>query len=105
MLYAADAILPPPCPPDPNEQAMLTTYIHYRKMLIYAAQGKTTQAGNEYLVLNQLASWHPAYPFKELANDFWKEYQASQNLGTACSKTRENVHDNYDVFADSIGMS
>ena len=91
-----------PSPPDPDEKETLTAYIHYRKILIYTAQGKHEEALEEYLALTKLSPNEPGYAYKGLAAVFWKKYQNTQDLATACIKTQMFAHENYDEIFNPI---
>lgn len=97
-----DLPIPTPAPVDPNEKETLTAYVHYRKMLIYTAQGKHDEALAEYMTVMKLTPEQPGYAYKGLAITFWKKYQNTQDLAAACIVTREYADEHDEEIYDPI---
>ena len=84
------AIRPTPLPsilPDPNEYPNLAAYSWYRILLLNVVLGKTTDAKS---VLDTLNNEYPIEQaggiYTELANKFWKRYNAEKDIGSACER-------------------
>lgn len=98
----AEQPTPTPVPVDPNEKETLTACVHYRKMLIYTAQGKPGEALAEYMTVMKLSPGQPGYAYKGLAITFWKNYQNTQDLAAACIVTREYAYEHDEEIYDPI---
>jgi len=76
--------------PDPNERPTLSAYARYRILLLHVAQGNLREARIVYTTLQEkFPSGAVGYPYTELATIFWKTYDATKKVATACEKAVE----------------
>jgi hypothetical protein len=73
--------------PDPNEYPHLAAYARFRIMLLHLRRGYLPEAQTVYDTLQaRFPLGQPGHAFAELAQAFWEQYQASQDMGQACGK-------------------
>ena len=72
---------------DPTEKHILQAYTSYRIMLTQFMLGQPDQAEATYnkLLVDYKTQTDVSAVF-DMTNDFWQEYQASKNIGSACAK-------------------
>ncbi len=76
-------------PDDPEEYLVLSAYVRYKISLIYLAQGKESQALEEYEMLRQnYPKGVPGYEFAQMAKTFWDDYRNGRDLIAACANAR-----------------
>lgn len=70
-----------------NEYDQLSAYARYRIMIIYLKQGWESDAETVYQSLIEIyPQGSSGYPYSELANEFWNEFQISHDLILSCNQ-------------------
>jgi len=91
-----------PPEPLPEERVNLSAYATYRLMVLGVLNGDLEGAKDQFQSLQRRAdddtAWHL---FSGLANEFWLEYQASHDMGTACSRAAAFV-DSSPVYLEEV---
>lgn len=79
---------PLPVPmPDPAERPHLAAYARYRITLLYLRQGMMAEAQAAYDTLQkEFPEGKAGHVYAELAAAFWTEYQATLDIGKACTQ-------------------
>jgi tetratricopeptide (TPR) repeat protein len=73
--------------PDQNEYYHLAAYSHFRIMLLHILNDSFSDAEIIYKsIQDQFPEGDPAHLHAEMAQVFWDEYLASNNIGQSCSK-------------------
>ncbi|PKN93352.1 MAG: hypothetical protein CVU44_10710 [Chloroflexi bacterium HGW-Chloroflexi-6] len=87
MAEHAGNATPTPLPYDNSEYQYLSAYAHYRIMLIYAKQGRLSEANQTYTTLQEnYPNGEKGYVTADLAAIFWNEFQNTQDIASSCSK-------------------
>jgi len=69
---------PKPPAPDPTEYERLVAYATYRMMILHVNLGEMDAAQVQYAALQKKFPYgNPAYPYVEMATEFWQAYQSS----------------------------
>jgi hypothetical protein len=90
----------------PNEQSMLRAYALYRLMLAYAYADQPTAALNTYTALvEENPQGYPSHVYTLVGTAFWRTYQTTNNLHTACVEALESASANPQsvLFLNSYG--
>jgi hypothetical protein len=91
-----------PPEPDPYERVSLSAYATYRLMLLGILSGDDESAKTEFDKLQQNDQTDTAwYVFSGLANEFWQEYQGSNDLVAACGRAVAFVESS-PVYQDEV---
>lgn len=70
-----------------KEYDQLSAYARYRIMIIYLKQGWESDAETVYQTLIETyTQGRLGYPYSELANEFWNEFQISHDLILSCNQ-------------------
>ncbi len=73
--------------PDPTERPRIEAYSRYRILLLHIVRGYIPEAKTVYDTLQKkFLAGQVGYGYAEMATKFWNEYNASQNIGTACGR-------------------
>jgi hypothetical protein len=91
---------PTPFPIDFHEYPNLAAYARYRMMLLHTVMGQAKTAQVDYdLLVNAYPDGKDGSIYADMASAFWKNYQASKNIQSACGQTIKFAGDNpYKVF-------
>lgn len=83
---SAPTITPPT--PDNDEYYYLAAYSRYRIMVLHILRGWIEEAQTVYDTLQEkFPEGQVGHPFAEMATAFWNEYQVSENIEQACSRS------------------
>lgn len=82
----------PPLTPDKNERPILGAYSMYRIVLVYLVRNQPDEAKMAYdELITTFSSDNSVDAIVQLAIIFWKEFQTSGSLGSACSKAVDHI--------------
>lgn len=89
----------PPLTPDKNERPILSAYSMYRIVLVYLVRNQPDEAKMAYdELIATFSSDNSVDAIVQLAIIFWKEFQTSGSLGSACSKAVDHIIDYPDIL-------
>ena len=85
--------------PDLLEYPNLAAYARFRILLLHLLRGYLTEATTVYdTLLQKFPDGQPGHAFAEMAQAFWEEYQAGQDMGQACSKAIDYAAGHPDIL-------
>lgn len=98
-------LTPTPVVPEdaPQERSILSSYSHFRIMLLYTLQGNLQEAEVTHQIL--LGKYPDGYVFARLANTFWEEYKTSRDIGKACASAVSIINNHSDILEYLGGKS
>ncbi|MBN1305304.1 MAG: hypothetical protein JXA13_12780 [Anaerolineales bacterium] len=91
---------PTPVPQDDNETLQLIAYAYYRIMVLHTYRGYQAPAEDTFTLLLELfPENNPGHPYAEMAELFWKEYQASHDMTRACGAAIQYAAEHPEILA------
>ncbi len=93
-----------PLPPDPTETEQLAAYSLFRISLLHLVQGHVSDADTVYQgLVRDFPQGSAGHPFVEMADAFWKDYQANQSISMACSQAVQYAHSHHEILVPLSG--
>ena len=90
--------------PDKNEYPNLAAYAHYRIFLLHVLQGQLPEAEEAYQAIQaQYFAEETGYIYGQIAKIFWGEYQASEDIHSACAEVVDYAAMHQDEVLRYIG--
>lgn len=94
---------PLPLPEGNYDYPALSSYAHYKILLIHVAQGNLDLAKDEYERLQQnFLQGQVGFGFAKMAKEFWNEFSKGHGLAAGCAKAQEYAYGNPTETTDLI---
>jgi hypothetical protein len=90
---------PTPSSANPDEYHYLASYARFKIMVLFLIHGWLPEAEIVYDTLQEIyPEGRPGHEFAQMANEFWREFQISNDINKACSQAIGYARENQEIL-------